>query len=181
MGLKLGQNVVEMLLRVIVNDLREAWKTVAAMDFTVQCIEKEPQFLQLMGSNEAVIAIGMEIRAGNSIGPLNIAIPSLAIKMMHEQLDQHWMTRRSDPTGDEQQRMFRLLAPAQLDLQIILDGSTIRMQDLMRVKEGDLLVLDVPADRPMGCLVNGREQFHGHMAQTGSKYAFVVDEIVETR
>lgn len=175
------QRLVEMLLRVIVNDLRGAWKTVAAIDFAVQCIEKEPQFLQLLASSEAVIAIGMEIRAGNTTGPLNIAIPSLAIKMMHEKFDQHWMTRRSDPTGDEQQRMFGLLEPAELEVQITLDGSTIRMQDLIDAKEGDLLVLDLPAERPMSCLLNGREQFQGHMAQSGAKCVFVVDDFVETR
>lgn len=175
------QRLVEMLLRVIVNDLREAWKTVAAIEFTVQCIEKEPQFLQLLAPSEAVIAIGMEIRAGNSTGPLNIAIPSLAIKMMHEKFNQHWMTRRADPTGDEQQRMFQLLEPADMDVQVTLDGSTIRMQDLMRVKAGDLLVLDLPVEQPVSCLVNGRQQFQGHLAQSGSKCAFVVDDIAASQ
>jgi flagellar motor switch protein FliM len=175
------QRLVEMLLRVIVNDLREAWKTVAAIDFAVQCIEKEPQFLQLLASSEAVIAIGMEICAGNSIGPLNIAIPSLAIKMMHEKFDQPWITRRSTPSGDDQQRMFRLLEPAEVDVQVALDGSTICMRDLMCVQEGDLLILDLPVEKPVSCLVNGRAQFHGHVAQLGSKCAFVVDEIADTR
>lgn len=175
------QRLVEMLLRVIVNDLREAWKSVAAIDFAVQCIEKEPQFLQLLAPSEAVIAIGMEIRAGNNSGPLNLAIPSLAIKMMHEKLDQHWMTRRPDPASDEQQRLFRLLEPAEMDVQVTLEGSSIRIEDLLQIKTGDLLVLDAPAEHPVSCLVNGKEQFQGHIVQSGSKCAFVVDDVAESR
>jgi len=172
------QRLVEMLLRVIVHDLRDAWKTVAAIDFTVQCIEKEPQFLQLLPSSESVIAIGMEIHAGSSVGPLNIAIPSLAIKMMHEKLNQPWVTQRSDPSGDEQQKMFRLLEPAPLDVQVALDGSTIRIEDLTRIQVGDVLVLDQPAEKPLTCRINGQEQFQGHIAQSGTQCAFVIDDVV---
>ena len=173
------QRLVEMLLRVVVHDLKEAWKTVAVIDFTVQCIEKEPQFLQLVAPSEAVIAIAMEIRAGNSAGPLNIAIPSLAIKMMHERFNQPWLARRSDPSGDEQQRMFSLLEPAEMDVQVALEGATIRIEDLTQAKEGDLLILDLPVERPVTCLINGRRQFDGHIVQAGSRCAFVVDAIVE--
>lgn len=167
--------MAEMLLRVVVQDLRETWKAVAAIDFVVQGIEKEPQFLQTLSPSEAVIAIGMEIRAGKSAGPLNIAIPSLAIKMMRQKLDQPWIGRRAEPAPEEQMQMLRLVEQSEADVQIALQGATIRVEDLMRSETGDVLILDVSVDRPISCLVNGWEAFRGRMAKSGSKYAFVVE------
>lgn len=167
--------MAEMLLRVVVQDLRETWKAVAAIDFVVQGIEKEPQFLQTLSPSEAVIAIGMEIRAGKSAGPLNIAIPSLAIKMMRQKLDQPWIGRRAEPAPEEQMQMLRLVEQSEAEVQIALEGATVRVEDLLHSETGDVLVFDVPVDRPISCLVNGWEAFRGRMAKSGSKYAFIVE------
>lgn len=170
------QRLVEMLLRVIVQDLREAWKMIAAIDFSVQNIEKEPQFLQILAPTEAVIAIGMELRAGDACGPLNIAIPSLAVKMMHLKFGQQWITRRTDPSIEDQEKMLRLLEPTETEIEIAHDGPTIRMDDLLAMRVDDVLLLELPEERPLICFVNGKDRFHGHMAQFSSKSVFVVDE-----
>ena len=169
--------LVEMLLRLIVQDLREAWKMIATIDFAVQTIEKEPQFLQILAPTEAVIMIGMEIRAGDACGPLNIAIPSLAIKMMQQKVGHQWNTRRVEPTVESQEKMLRLLEPVDTEIEISQIGATIQMQDLASLKPGDLLSLDLPVERPLHCFVNEKGRFHGHMAELGSQAVFVVDGV----
>jgi flagellar motor switch protein FliM len=171
------QRLVEMLLRVIVQDLREAWKMIAPIDFSVQNIEKEPQFLQVLAPTEAVIAIGMELRAGDATGPLNIAIPSLAVKMMHLKVGQQWISRRTDPSVEDQEKMLHLLESTETEIEIAHDGATIRMQDLLALNRDDILLLDLPVERPSVCFVNGKNKFQGHIAQFGPKGVFVVDGI----
>src|SRR5579862_4176290 len=58
------QSIMEGLLRVILNDLRQAWMAVAAIDFAIEGQETEPQMLQVLAQNEAVVAIGIEVRIG---------------------------------------------------------------------------------------------------------------------
>lgn len=171
------QRLIEMLLRVMVKDLREAWKNVAPVDFTVQAIEKEPQFLQVVAANEAVIAIGMEIKVGSSTGPLNIAIPSLAIKMMRQQFDQQRVLRHIAHGSADQQKMLDMLGPVHTAIEVSLEGMRISMQDLLRLQAGDLLILDAPVGQPVHCLVNGTTQFTGHVAQDGSKQYVVIDTV----
>jgi flagellar motor switch protein FliM len=171
------QRLIEMLLRVIVQDLKESWKTVAPIDFTVQTIEKEPQFLQVVAPREAVIAIGMEVSVGRSSGPLNLAIPALVIKMMRNRFDQQWTLRRVESSPADQKRMLRLLEPADSQIQVCLRGATMPLGDLMRLEPGDLLTTDLPVNRPLDCLVNGTERFHGHLAQVGKKAVFQIDGV----
>ena len=65
--------------------------------------------LHLLAPNEAVVAIGVEIRIGETVGMMNIAMPSIIIKMMRQKFDQQWSVRKSESTEAERQRIFRLV------------------------------------------------------------------------
>ena len=69
------------------------------IDFTIEAVETEPQFLQMLAPSEAVVAIGVEIRIGETVGMMNIAMPSIIIKMMRQKFDQQWSVRKSESTG----------------------------------------------------------------------------------
>ncbi len=51
-------------MRIVLHDLKEAWHQVSNIDFTIEARETEPQLLQILSPNEAVVAIGVEIRIG---------------------------------------------------------------------------------------------------------------------
>jgi hypothetical protein len=72
--------------------------------------------------------------------------------------------------------MLRLLEPTDTEVEIAQDGATIRMEDLLAASADDVLLLDLPAERPLTCLINGKDRFHGHLAQFSSKCVFVVEE-----
>lgn len=172
------QRLIEMLLRVLTKDLRDAWKAVAPIDFSLQGIEKEPQFLQVLPPSEAVIVIGMEIRVGAHGGLLNIAIPSLMVKMMRQKFDQQWTLRQGESATAEQEKMMQLLEPAEVEIEICLEGAKLAFRDFLRIREGDLLMLDLPVNQSIQCLVNGNRQFSGHIANHNGKRVFVIDHSV---
>ena len=45
---EIEQTLLETLFRVLINDLTEAWKTITPIDFSIQSVSTEPQFLQVM-------------------------------------------------------------------------------------------------------------------------------------
>src|ERR1700683_3102499 len=111
---EIEQVLLDGLFRLILRDLREAWKFVTQIDFTIDTIETEPQFLQILAPTEAVVAVAVEIRIGDSIGMMNIAMPSIIIKMMRQKFDQQWSLRKSASTELEPSRVLRLLRSAEL-------------------------------------------------------------------
>jgi flagellar motor switch protein FliM len=173
------ERLLEAFLRVILQDLREAWRQVAPIDFTVQAIEKEPQFLQVLGPSEAVVAIGMEVRIGTSVGTLNIAIPSLLIKMMRQRFDEQWTTRRSQCTAEERQHMLRLVSGSEVQIEAKLPVRRVPAHQVSRLRPGDLLLLDVTVGEPVACCVNGMVRFYGKMVQSGAKRAVLIERTVE--
>jgi flagellar motor switch protein FliM len=170
------EHLLESLLRVILQDLRDAWRSVASMDFSVQNIEKEPQFLQVLAPSEAVVAIGMEVRLSESSGMLNLAIPSLLIKMMRQKFDQQWTTRTQPSSPGELNRMLNLVSDATSEIEVQLQARPMAAVDLARLKAGDVLLLDHGVTEMVSCRVNGLERFRGRMARAGRKRAVVIEQ-----
>jgi flagellar motor switch protein FliM len=174
---EIEQVVLDGLYRIILNDLKQAWQSITPIDFTIEARETEPQLLQIMAPNEAVVAIGLEVRIAECSGVINIGMPSIVIKMLRQKFDQQWSVRRSESTLEEQGRMLRIVQPSIFLLDARLQGPTVLMDDLLRLKIGDVLTFDYPVERPVDFLVNGKLKYRGHVAATGRKKVFLIDEL----
>jgi flagellar motor switch protein FliM len=174
---EIEQKLLDGLFRIILHDLREAWKSVTAVDFTIESMETEPQLLRLLAPNEAVVSIGIEIRIGETVGMMNIAVPSIVIKMMRQKFDQQWSVRKTHASEAEQARVLRFLREAEVVLEARLEGPTLRVRDLLDLREGHLLTFDYPVDRSVELEVNGSQKFTAHMVSTGKKRACLVEKI----
>src|SRR5258706_948592 len=152
---EIEQRLLDGLFRIILQDLREAWKAVTTVDFAIESMETEPQLLHVLAPNEAVVAIGIQIRIGETVGMMNIALPSIVIKMMRHKFDQQWSVRKTQASENEQTRVLRVLRQASMTLEARMEGPTLTVQDLLSLREGHLLTFDYPIAKPVDLLVNG--------------------------
>lgn len=174
---EIEQKLLDGLFRIILNDLRAAWKGVTAVEFTIESMETEPQLLHLLAPNEAVVAVGVEVRIGETVGMMNLALPSIVIKMMRQKFDQQWSVRKTHASEGEQMRVLRLLRPTPLVIEARLEGCTLKVGDLLRLEEGFLLTLDYPLERRVELRVNGAPKFSAQMVSTGHKRACLIEQI----
>ena len=174
---EIEHELMEGMLRILLQDLREAWRPVAHIEFAVQSRDTEPQFLRLMAPTEAVVAVSIEMKLGESSGLINIAMPSLMIKMMRQKFDQQWSIRRAEPTTEEQQKALQLIQESQVQIDTQLLGASIRMGELLRIKPGDVLTFDLAVETPAQVILNGRRQFQGQVVSTGRKRAVLLDNV----
>jgi flagellar motor switch protein FliM len=173
---EIEQSLMDGFLRIMLRNLAEAWRSVTGIDFSIESLDTEPQFLQVMSANEAVVAIGIEMRMGESSGLINIAMPSLMMKMIRHKFDQQWSLRKTAATPDEQARVLRLLQPSQVRVEARLQDQTLLVQDLTKLKAGDVLIFDHPVEKPVTCSLNGRSEFAGHIVRAGRKCALRISD-----
>ena len=171
---EIEQKLLDSLFRIILNDLKEAWQSVAPIEFTVHSVETEPQFLRVLAPTEAVVAVGIEIRIGDNVGMMNIAVPSIIAKMMRQKFDQQWSMRRTQSTEPEQQAMLDRIRPALLAFDVRLRGAQLLVGDFLRLAEGDVLAFDYPVSQPLEATVNGKLRFEGSIVSRGHKRSFVL-------
>lgn len=178
---EIEQSILDSMLRIILNDLRAAWNAVAAIQFSIEAHETEPQLLQFLAPTEAVVAISMEVRIGDSSGMMNIGIPSIVVKMLRQKFDQQWSVRKTQATEDEHARMLRLIRPAIVNLDARLQGPKLGVQALLDLQAGDVLAFDYPVERPIDFAVNGRLKYQGEVVVTGRKRAFQIQQLITER
>ncbi len=174
---EIEQSILDTLFRIILHDLGLAWQMVANINFTVEGRETEPQLLQILAPNEAVVSIGLEIRVGDTVGLMNIGMPSIIIKMLKHKFDQQWSVRKTDSTVAEQTRMLNLLKPTKLHLDARLEGPTLLVQDLMTIEPGHVLNLDHPLNRPLRLIVNGQSKYLGNLVVTRNRRSFLIEKL----
>jgi flagellar motor switch protein FliM len=175
---EIEQSIMEGFLRIVLHDLRTAWHAVTTIDFAIETFETEPQLLQILAPNEAVVAISMEVRIGDTAGMMNIGIPSIIIKMLRQKFDQQWSVRKTRATEEERGRVLRLIRPAIMNLDARLQGPKIGVEALLDLQEGDILAFDYPVDRPLDITVNGKVKYSGEVVSTGRKRGFSIQQLV---
>ncbi|MGH9662417.1 MAG: flagellar motor switch protein FliM [Bryobacteraceae bacterium] len=174
---EIEQSILDGLFRIILNDLRGAWQAVSNIAFTIEGRETEPQLLQILAPNEAIVCIGLEIRVGDNSGMMNIGMPSIIVKMLRHRFDQQWTMRKTDANDEQQARLLRLIEPGRLSLDARLQGPTLSMADMMKLEPNDVLMFDFPVERPVRLLVNGRPKYDGHIVAEGRKKSFRIEAL----
>jgi flagellar motor switch protein FliM len=164
------------LFKLVLRDLRESWKSVAQIDFAIDTIETQSQFLQVLAPAEAVVAVAIEIRIGDSVGMMNIAMPSIVIKMMRQKFDRQWSLRKSASTDEEQSRVLNLIRASVVNSEVVLAGPRLLLRDLLNLEAGDILSFDFSQTRPLDLMLNGEKKYRGEMVDSGRRSAFRVIE-----
>ena len=165
---EIEQSIAEGILRIILQDLRTAWAPVATIDFRVDAIETQPQLMQILSSNEAIVAIGFEITMGEARGMMNFGVPSILVKMVGQKFEQQWSVRRRSSTDAERDRMREMARRAPVRVGARISGARITVKDLLRLEQGDVLSLETPIRRPVEVHVAGVPKFEAELvAQQG--------------
>ncbi len=170
------KKLVQTLMRVVLRDLSEAWKSVADVAFSIQSLASEPQLLYVIAPGEAVIVIAIEVRVGTTSGLMNLAIPSIFIKRLRHKFDQLQRIRRAEPTEKDQVHLAKLLEEATLTFQAEMDGGTVSAETLFNLETDQILILDHPDDRRVRGFLNGKHKLLGSLVLKNEKFAFLVDE-----
>ena len=170
------KKLIQTLMRVVLRDLSDAWKSVAEIQFSVQSLASEPQLLYVIAPGEAVIVIAIEVRIGSTSGLMNLAIPSIFIKRLRHKFDQLQRIKKAESTEDDQVHLAKLLEEATLTFQAEIQGGKIASRTLFNLEVDEILVLDHPVDRQVNGLLNGKDKWTGSVVVKDDKFAFVVKD-----
>jgi len=170
------KSLLEGFFQIVTHDLREAWKSVVAVSFATSSIETSVQLSGRFVPTEAVVAVAMEMKIGESTGMLNLAIPSLTLKTMGQKFEQQWASRKSENPAAELTIKQKLARSLQVTVECEHSGATITLKDLLNLSVGDIFTLRPGLDETVDILVNGTPKFKGLLAVSAQNSRTVVLE-----
>jgi flagellar motor switch protein FliM len=168
--------VVGMLYRSILSDAYRCWTTLMNKALETVALEFEPAPSRILAATDPVLAVRFVLTAGEQTGQLTLlAPPDLFTAVLEEQEPP---PPEKVESGVSVEATLDLLMGSQVALQVWLEGSEMRLGDLMRLQEGQIVRLDHPVERTAVCTLNGTSSFNGQIVSTGRRRAFQVDEII---
>ncbi|MDR0362821.1 MAG: flagellar motor switch protein FliM [Planctomycetota bacterium] len=142
--------------------LHECWKPIMDIDFHVTGRESNPMLMQIVPPNEVVILVCFEIKMGDASGMLNLCIPFPVIepKIGDFSTIQTWFqTRRTSDTKEENAKLNEGIKSADLKAVVYIAKSHISMQELLRLKPGDLIMTKKDVSAPLLMTIGDRPKF----------------------
>lgn len=170
-------SVLDLALQTVAKDLREAWSGYAPIDFRLAS-QPETGFPSAEDeADEPMIAASVKFDICGAAGLMCVAVPWLAVIAVCRDTAEFGS---STATGESAPRpsVLGMLQNLNLRLEARLQGVTVLAGQLLRLKEGDVLGLGYPVERPVDCLVNGKCKYKARVMSSGSRINLQIDELV---
>jgi flagellar motor switch protein FliM len=178
---EIEQKILEGFLKVVVDDLREAWRPLIELDLQVVGRETRPQLLQIVAPNEVVLTIVFHVQIADARGMMSLCIPAVTLEPIISRFNQSSYSRSRDVAPEQTRMLLDALAGVEFEVAAELCGTTASMDDLMTLAPGDVLRLERRVEHPVEVSVGGVVKFHGELLSRGGRSAVLVRAPVAAR
>jgi flagellar motor switch protein FliM len=167
--------VVNLLFRLLLSDAYRAWAVPLKTQLETVTLEVEPRPARTFAATDQVFVARFSLSIGEHAGQFSLIVPATLFGAVMAQDDAIGQPRQE--SGGSPDTTIELMMPAKVALDVWLDGSQMRLGDLMQLSEGQLVKLDHPVERKAVCTLNGTSGFTGQIVSTGARRAFMLDDL----
>jgi flagellar motor switch protein FliM len=175
---EIEQSIVQSILKLIVDNLKESWKPVYAIDFLLTSVETHPHMVQITAPNEMIVHFQFQIRMRDTISKMHLAMPTLALEPIIHIFDQEESSRKKVIADDS---LLHLLRNVPVKVSIETAETSFPMQSLLSLQAGDTLVIDQRTEWPVLIKVAGKNKLHAMGQMDSNRRAFAVTGSVRPR
>lgn len=162
-----------------IENLQEAWATVAEIDPILTDFEVNPQFLQMVSPNETVVVISLNTQIGETTGMINICIPHVVLEPIIPRLSaRYWMqSSKRERSNEEIESLEKRVKKAYLPIITELGTTDISINDFLQLDVGDVIELNQGIDIPLTVKVGDVPKY---IAQPGQARKKIAVQILDT-
>lgn len=132
------------IVALFADHFQQAFEPIAVLDIEYQKTETNPHYAQIATPSETVVILQLEVSLEDTRGSISLVFPLSMLDPVREKLSEGLKTvSRAD-----QQRWLRSLEAqlrrTQLELASVFLETEITMKDLLKLKPGDILPIEMP-------------------------------------
>lgn len=160
--------------------MRDPWENVTTIRPSLDRIETNAQFAQLMSPNEMVVLITFTARIGEVEGLLNLCIPHMTVEPVMSKLSTKlWFSLiEHGSTEESKEAIERKIEESKIPVSAILGRTTISVHDFLMLQPGDVLSLNTNVDGKIEVIVGDMLKFYGKPGARNKRMAVNITDIV---
>ncbi len=173
--------IMTQLFEQSVVNLKEAWETMIDIEPVLEDFETNPQFLQMVSPNETVVVVSFNTQIGDVSGMINICIPHIILEPIIPKLSVHyWMETGTKERNPETYNQLQThLRQVKVDAKALLGKADITLQELLHLKQDDVVILNQSIGDPLEMVVNDEPKMLVQPGKVNNNVAVQVLEIFE--
>lgn len=159
----------------------EAWQNILRVNPKLRDIESNPQFTQIVPSNDMIILITLVSKIGNTEGLINICIPYIMVEPIVDRLNaQQWFSNtRSEQTARHISILKNKIKRTSLDVFSELGGAELTVSELLYLQPGDVVKLNKKSSENIDISIGDYIKFRGIPGKFNKHLSIKVTEAVE--
>lgn len=167
------ESVVNAVLLSVVEEVKLCWAKIAQLDLKIEKVETDIKSLQIATPTEVMISINFATSGDLGNGTIILCIPVAALEMMMIKSKTEKMNRQGEITI-----VKNVLNDVELTTSVILGTTNLSLNELINLKEGDVVRLDNKVNAFLGLEIEEKLKAYGKPGVVGKKLAFQVSSVV---
>jgi len=162
--------------------MKEPWENVTDIRPSLDRIETNAQFAQLMSPNEMVALVTFTAKIGEVEGFFNICIPHMVVEPVMPKLSTKLWFSLIEKGSTEESRQSIEMRVRETDIPVIavLGRTTLSVREFLMLQEGDVLMLNTNINGKLEVYTGDILKFYGKPGVRNKKNAVKITEIVRS-
>ena len=168
--------VIQLMVRQVFADLKEAWSAVLDLDFEYMSSEVNPHFANIVSPSEIVVVSKFKIELEGGGGNLHVTFPYSMIEPIRDLLDAGVQSDRVERDERWSISMREQIKEAPVELSSQLASARISLRDLMKMRAGDIIPINMP--KTLDLCVEDLPVYRGSFGVSNGHNAVRISEII---
>ncbi|PAY04336.1 MULTISPECIES: flagellar motor switch protein FliM [Bradyrhizobium] len=167
-------NLVKRLVEVVLSDAEQAFRPLSPVTFTIDRLETNPRFAAISRPANAAILVRLRIDMEDRGGNVELLLPYATIEPIRNVLLQMFMGEKFGRDPIWEGHFATEVAQAEISVDAVLYEAEIPLKELMKLKVGDTLPLDIRSDALVSVRCGNVTLTEGRMGRVGDRVAIRV-------
>lgn len=172
----LDLSLYESLMRDFVAVMGSSWESYIHLEFQFGRVEPNPTLVQLIGLEETVILVGLNVKFSNCEGRMNICLPGMMLTNIFTEINLENPASRA-AREDHSDEIYEHLRDTDLEVIAELGRTSVQLRDVYNLNVGDVIDLGQKKDSTVSLRIGGREWFGGLLGSHNKFLAVKIKEV----
>lgn len=172
--------IVDKIITVMVQLLREPWKNVTEINPFLERIETNPQFAQIIAPSEMIAIVTINVKIGEVEGLVNACLPYFTLESVMDKLNtKYWFANMKDNSGEQfEDYIETVIRKVNMPVKAVLGKSSITVSDFVGLQRGDIIKLSSKISSEMDIYVGNLLKFKALPGSSRDSYAVRVTSVI---
>ena len=170
------QDIVKKMSDLILGDMSTSFDPLSPVTFAFDRVESNPRFAQIARPNSAILLIRLRVDMEERGGMIEIVLPHATLEPIRDLLLQMFMGEKYGQDMVWERHLGHEVSQTYIDLEAVLDERKISLGEVIDLKIGSTILLDVTPEDPVRIKCGGVPLTTAQVGRVGDKIAVAINE-----